>query len=276
MKKLMFFILTAVMAIGLGGTALAATTVELNVDGGVSNVYWGPSFSTATGGASLYVLSGTIFDITTTGNNESATTLYAISNTLTNADGTELLNMQLMTNADLSGSTPLGGPQLVSGTSDTVIVYVTAKETDTVGGQPESGNTLYAINGGTGAVYWTTAIPSTGFRNSSQGAKTGGIFDHANTGTTFFSTAPVTIDTSSYISDTLGGATIFGVSGASAIGNALVGSGVSVWAIDADTGAYTTSSPGLTNVTGFPFLAGSAGSGVSVVHAAPVVSGSSL
>ena len=275
MKKLMLFILAAVMAVGMGGTALAATTVEFNVDGGVSNVYWGPSFGTATGGASLYVLSGTIFDITATGNNESATTLYGISNTLTNADGTELLQQQLMTSgnfADISGSTPIGGPQLVSGTSDTVIVYVRASSLDTVGSQPESGNTLYAINGGTGAVYWAKAIPCTGFAPTSDLS----VFDGANTGATFHCTAPVTIDTSSYISDTLGGATIFGVSGATWTGSALIGSGVSVWAIDADTGAYTTSSAGLTNVTGFPFIGGSAGSGVSVVHAAPVVSGSSL
>ena len=275
MKKLMIFILAAVMAVGFAGTALAATTVELNVDGGVSNVYWGPSFGTATGGASLYVLSGTIFDITATGNNESATTLYGISNTLTNADGTELLQQQLMTSgnfADISGSTPIGGPQLVSGTSDTVIVYVRASSLDTVGSQPESGNTLYAINGGTGAVYWAKAIPCTGFAPTSDLS----VFDGANTGATFHCTAPVTIDTSSYISDTLGGATIFGVSGATWTGSALIGSGVSVWAIDADTGAFTTSSAGLTNVTGFPFIGGSAGSGVSVVHAAPVVSGSSL
>ena len=279
MKKLMFFILTAVMAIGLGGTALAATTVELNVDGGVSNVYWGPSFGTATSGASLYVLSGTILNITAAGNNESATTLYAIANTATNTAGTELLTTQLITDTDISGSTPIGGPQLVSGTSTTVIVYVRASSLDTVGGQPESGNTLLAVNGLNGTVYWETAIPCTGFGRSSDRS----IFEGADTGVTFHCTAPVTIDTSSYISDDLGGATIFGVSGASSIANGsngqqnnLLGSGVSIWAIDADTGLFTTNTVAASNITGFQFTPGGPGSGVSVVHAAPVVSGTSL
>jgi hypothetical protein len=49
--------------------------------------------------------------------------------------------------------------------------------------------------------------------------------------------------------------------------------GVSVWAIDADTGLFTTSVAGNANVTGFQTIGTS---GVSCVHAAPVISGNSL
>jgi hypothetical protein len=195
MKKLMVFILAAVMTAGLGGTALAQTTVELDIDGGVSNVYWGPSFGTATSGASLYVMGGSILNNAAAKGTQSATTLYAISNTEPNAAGTALLTAQLITNRNISGSTPLGGPQLVSGTSTTVIVYVKAAASDTVGSNPESGNTLLAVNGLNGTVYWETAIPCTGF---TPGTAAGAIFNTANAGTTLYSTAPVTIDTRLY------------------------------------------------------------------------------
>ena len=277
MKKLMVFILATVMVAGVFGTALAVDSGNLDATGGVSNVFWTPSFSTADSGASLYVLTGTILDITATGNNESATTLYAIANSATDAAG-NLVRAQLITDSNISGSTPIGGAQLVSGTSTTVIVYVRASSLDRVNDQPESGNTLMAVNGLSGAVYWETGIPCTGFGLRSSDLS---IFGGADTGVTFHSTAPVTIDTSSYISDALGGATIFGVSGASPTANNSnggtdPGSGVSIWAIDADTGLFTTNTGGNSNITGFQFTPGGPGSGVSVVHAAPVVSGTSL
>jgi hypothetical protein len=268
MKKPMIFILATALAFVFGGTALAQTTVELNVATGVSNVYWGPSFATTTAGASAFVLSGTILTETTT-KDVTGTSLYAISNTLTSADGTEMLSQFLTFD---SATTPIGGPQLLSGTSDTVILLVMGPMTGGVGDGPDSGGTLYSIDGGTGTVYWTRPIAISGYTTSAQ-ADEGGLFDSVNTGATPYVLAPVTIDSES-IDDS--GATIFGVSGTTPviIGDDNGAAGVSVWAIDSDTGGYATTAAGNSNVTSF--VVTDEYSGVSNVVAAPVISGDSL
>jgi hypothetical protein len=103
MKRLIVIMFAAFLAVGVCGTVLAQDTVELSTaTSGVSTVFWGPVFSTHTSGASAYVATGTILDEANT--NETGTTLYAISNTLTNAIGTELRLQKLKFD---SGSTPL-------------------------------------------------------------------------------------------------------------------------------------------------------------------------
>lgn len=262
MKKLMMIIMALFLAVGFAGTAMAANSVELGgAASGVYTVTWDAVFGTAQGGASAYVVTGRTAD--DAGKPvETGATLYAISNTLTNAAGTELRAVALKY---IAGVTAVGGPQLVSGTSDTVILYVQSPVAvgDTAA---NAGNTLYAINGGTGAEYWSTGIPAN-FFNVNLGAGDAGLFDSSNAGATPYSLAPVTIDTESKATS---GATIYGVTSGYDV-NGTTQTGVSVWAIDAETGVYTTNSIGMSNVTGF-----TGASGVSVIHTAPVVSGASL
>ena len=273
MKKVCVLIFSIFLIMGLAGTALSANTVELSTaTSGVSSIYWGPVFcNPATGGASAFVLTGPIW---TDGEKlDAGTSLYAISNTRTQTSDTEMLAQKLFYE---SGATPIGPPQLVSGTSTTVIIYILGSGAGKVGSGTDSGGTLYAIDGGTGTVYWQKSIPVSGY-----GAATiaqAGIYNYDNSNGTPYCTAPITIDTESYTS-TRGGATIYGVSGASVY---FAGSsvdtgtgGVSVWARNANTGNYATIVGGAaSNVTAFPIQ--ESFSGVSVVHAAPVISGDSL
>jgi hypothetical protein len=265
MRKRLIFILAGVMAAGFMGTALAQDTVELiTPTSGVSRVYWGPVFGNATGGASAFVSSSTILGDSPV----SGTTLYAISDTLASADGTQMLTQALQFDA---GATVIGGPQLVSGTSDTVILYVLADVTDANVNHEGlvTGNTLYAINGGAGTAYWELNLPVTGYEPANAGAgDPSGVFDSTNTGLTPYCTAPVTIDDES-ISES--GGTIFGVTGSGT--TTAGGSGVSVWAVSAQTGTYALTPDGLSSTTIFSFAGAS---GVTAVHAAPLISGDSL
>jgi len=263
MKKLMLVILALAMAVGFAGTALAANTVELNFNtssSGVTRVFWSPVYGTATGGASAFMVGGNISNETTSGIN-TGTTLMAVSNTLTNTAGTELRAVGIKF---VSGATPIGGPALKSGTSDTVYFQVFSPvAVGSVAGT--SGNTLYAINGGTGAEYWTKGLASNGFY---VGAVNTAVFNSVASGTSAFSLAPITIDTES---SSTSGVTLYGVtSGASGV-QTNGGTGVSVWAIDGETGAFTTNTLAQSNVTGF-----TGASGVSTIQAAPVVSGTSV
>ena len=270
MKKLMILVLALSMAVGFAGTAMAQTTVELNFNdtaSGVSRVYWSPVFGTATGGASAFVVGGSILNETADGI-FTGTTLYAVSNTLSNTAGTELRTQSVLF---ASGATPIGGPQLISGTSDTVVAYVQAPSTQTVGdGTSNSGNTLYIINGGTGANIYEIGLVGSALAAASDGP--GSIKSNADTGLTPYSTAPVTIDTETVA--TSAGATIYGVSGATNTEATTGAAGVSVWAISAQTGTFATYA-GLADAGLTAFVAGGE-SGVSAVHAAPVISGNSL
>jgi hypothetical protein len=262
MKKWMILVLAACMAVGVAGTALAANSVELG--GTASTVYsvvWDAVYANAPGGASAFVATGRVGEDPTLGV-EAGTTLYAVSNKWTNAAGTEMRAVALQA---VAGATTVGGPALVSGTSDTVYWYVQSPVA--VGNTAAtSGNTLYRINGGTGAVYWSTGIPGNGMTAGVGG--NAALFDSANAGGTPYSLAPITIDTES---SKTSGATIYGVTSGYDVNGLGTQTGVSVWAIDAETGVYTANSTGLSNVTGF-----TGASGVSVIHTAPVVSGNSL
>ena len=278
MKKLIVFILAAAMAVGLGGTALAQSTVELNIDdSGVSYVYDSAAFATADGGASAFVVGGFgIVPTTTNATATSGTTLYAISNDKSNGDGTAMRRMALTafdTSLAGSGATAIGGPQLLSGTSDTIILYVMGGPELTVGDGVDTGGTLYSINGGTGAAYWARPIAASGFRLNGSEAD---LYSTNASGVTMIPTAPVTIDNESIETS---GATIFGVSGATWFGgnqdNTRDGTtGVSLWAVASGDGSYATSSAGNSSVTAFSIY--DSYTGISVVHAAPVVSGTSL
>jgi len=266
MKKLMVFIFAAIMAVGFAGTALADTVELTTATSGVSRVYWGPVFGTATGGASAYVVGGTIADDSPV----TGATLYAISNDKMNAAGTEM-RAQILNSGSWwrSGATPIGGPQLISGTSDTVVVYVQASAADAVGnGTTFSGNTLYIINGGTGAAIYQLGIPNGGMI---RGGGSGGVLRGADSALTPYCLAPVTIDSESV--GTTAGATIYGVSGATTSAVINANAGVSIWAVSAQTGTYVTAGGVQTGLTSFVT---SGPSGVSSVQAAPVISGTSL
>ena len=260
MKKLMTLILAVSMVVGITGTAMAANTVELDSASNRSlRVYWGPVFGTDTSGASAYVATGAI----TADSPFTGVSLYAISNDKTNTAGTEMLAQELSGgNWWVSGTTPIGGPQLISGTTTTVILYVASKTG--VGNTANSGNTLYAINGGTGATIFETGLPANNWL--AIGNSTISVFDGANTGASPYSIAPVTIDAESI---STAGATIYGITSASTFGIAgNAGAGVSIWAINAQTGAIA--------VNGTTTFATGGGSGVSVIHTAPVISGNSI
>ncbi|MBW2304732.1 MAG: hypothetical protein JRF57_13595 [Deltaproteobacteria bacterium] len=262
MKKFLAFFLAAAMVLG-AGTALAANTVELSTaTSGVSTVYWGPVFSRHSSGLSAYVVTGAIFNAAS--KLDAGTTLYAISNTLTNTDGTELRVQALKF---VSGATPIGPPQLISGTTTTVVLYVLAPGDERVGSSAtDSGNTLYIIDGGTGTLYHELGIPGNGLGYAAFPASSG-AYDLANAGSSPYCLAPVTIDNEN---TSYSGATIFGITSAG-VTNSVGDSGISIWAVSAQTGTYTTNSSGNSNVTGFP-----SASGVSVIHTAPVISGDSL
>jgi hypothetical protein len=267
MKKLMILVLALSMAVGFAGTALAADTVELvTATSGVSRVYWGAVYGKHSSGASAYVLSGTIADDSPV----TGATLYSVSNTRENAAGTEMSAM-ILNNGGWwdSGATPIGGPQLVSGTSTTVIVLVQASAAHGVGDMTSlgTGATLYAINGGTGASYWETGIINPGVQ---RGIASGGLYTAARTAATQYCIAPVTIDNESV--NTTAGATIYGFSGVSSI-VAGQNSGVSVWAISAQTGTFSTSGGVQTGLTSF---ANGGQSAVSAVVVPAVISGESL
>jgi hypothetical protein len=117
-------------------------------------------------------------------------------------------------------------------------------------------------------VYWTRPIAVSGYAPG--GLEPLGLFEAV--GLTPFCLPPVTIDNESV--DT-SGATIYGVSGVtrSVVGIGDGTSGVSIWAIDSDTGGYAATPDGNSNVTSFEQ---GAYSGVSTVQAAPVISGTSL
>jgi len=256
MKKMCLFLALA-MAVAFCGTALAANTVELyTATSGVSEVYWGPVFTSGPGGTSAYVLTRGIFEPAATKPGQTGTTLYAISGTENNTAGTEMFSRALKY---MAGCTPIGGPQLISGTTNTVVVYVQAPANQTVGNSADSGATLFIVNGLSGAdIKNPIGIPFTGAGVALVGALGAGNY----------STAPVTIDSEN---TSYSGATIYGVSGVSIAAGGGV-RGVSVWGISAQTGAYALT-PSQSNVTSF---VATGNNGVSVVTAAPVVSGTSL
>lgn len=277
MKKLVVFLMAAFLAVGFG-TAMAQTSVELSTaTSGVSTIFYGLTFSTATSGASAYV--NTWGPVNNAAKLDAGTTLYAISNTAANATGTELRATALQY---VAGATPIGAPQLISGTSNTVIVYLHAANATGVGNGLQAaigtlgGATLYAINGLSGAAYWTKGLYA--FANS------GGALNRADgtalrnasaSGATYYSLAPVTIvdENTSY-----SGATIYGViGGVSATPLAGLRAGVSVFAVSAQTGDFSTTPAGRSAVTDIAApLTANFNNGVSVVHAAPAVSGTSL
>jgi hypothetical protein len=284
MKRFTLSIFALLMVFGLCGTVLAApTSVELQTaTSGVSTIYWGPAYSTATGGASAYVVNGKPFDDATKTGEKSGITVYAISNTRTQNTATEMLAAPItaLSTSFLNGATAVGGPQLVSGTSDTVIFYALAGGLNGPGPAAagavtaNTGNTLYAISGN-GTIYWTKGIPASGLLTGGAAFAVVSVLNALDTGSTPYCLAPVTIDTESLTDATgLTGATIYGITMGS--GPAVQSStGVSIWAINAANGAYTTNTSAKNNVTGFTTPAVLT-TGVSVIHAAPVISGNSL
>ena len=271
MKKLMVFMLAAAMALTFVGTAAAQDTVALTNVRADANmvVYWPLVYSDTNNaaahatntGASAYLVSNDPF---AGGWSLGGTTVWAVSNERTNAAGTEMRAVELTAddvNA-LTGTTPIGPPQLLTGTTSEMIVYVLASTR--VASSPYTGATLYKIDGGSGAIM-SAGVPYTGTAFLFNQSVLGSALSNTITGATVWSLAPVTLDWDQATS----AASIYGVSGVSNLNVAAAGgmAGVSIWR----RSSATLGLPAATGTTAFSF-----GSGVSAVYAAPVVSGNSI
>ena len=267
MKKLMIFIFAAIMAISFVGTAAAQNTVELKnvINDANMRVLYPMVYSKMATGATAYLVTNDPY----LGGTWSATgtTVFAISNERLNAGGTEMRAVQLtdLSNQDFftaadSGVSPLGGPQLLSGTTTNMILYVVA--TSEVGSSGLGGATIYRIDGGTGTVELEVGIPYNGFLPGAAGSDlhAGGIYAQTLSGNTPWCTAPVTLDRDA--TDATSAVSVYGVSGTTTMST-----GVSVWR----RSSATLAAPGATGTTVF-----NQASGVSAVYGAPLVSGNSL
>jgi len=262
MKKLMILLLTAAMAFTFAGTVLAQNTVTLSGVPADANlrVFWPLVYSDLRTGASAYMVSN---DPVLGGWYPTGTTVFAVSNERDMNGGTEMLAVQLTALGanNLSGTTPIGPPQLLTGTTSEMILYVISPVPVANTGA-NGGATLYKIDGGTGAIM-SAGVPYTGF--NADNSDIGGVYANTIAGTTAWSVAPPTLEWDAATS----AASIYGVSGVSTLNVAGAGgmSGVSIWR----RSSATLGVPAVTGTTAFSF-----GSGVSAVYAAPVISGNSL
>jgi hypothetical protein len=270
MKKLMILFLSAAMAFCFAGTALAQpTTVELDTNPatGTTRVFFGPMFTTAGDGtgASAYVVTGSPLGLTGTAQ-ATGTSLYAISNTLTNAAGTLMRSQRLRFFG--SGETPMAPAQIASGghkSGVTVVVQTFSWVPGHGGGGTSAGTSIYAVNAAGGKL-WEVYEP---YSNLPSGTGTA-LYDAVSMGTPIC-LAPLTID-DEFVAKA--GSTIYAVSG-STVNGALPGGGVSIFALNAASGVSATINGGAaSNATAFPNVV--TNSAVSTINAAPVISGNSL
>ena len=263
MKKLMVFIFAAIMAISFAGTAAAQTTVELKnvINDANMRVAFPMVYSTMSTGASAYLVTNEYSPDGTW--NPTGTTIFGISNEGLNAAGTEMLAIELtaLDTDSLAGTTPIGGPQLLSGTTTNMILYVLS-QTAVADTTATAGATLYRIAGGPGAeTELEIGVPFTGFegRVGASGAnQSGNALENTLSGQTQWCIAPVTLEWDAATS----AASVFGVSGTT-----LASTGVSIWR----RSSGDLAAPGATGTTVF-----NQASGVSAVYASPVISGNSL
>ncbi len=261
MKKFAVLLLAAAMAFTFAGTAMAQNTVELKnvINDGNMRVVWPLVYSDmGKTGASAYLVAN---DPWLGAWSATGTTVFGISNERTDGGGTEMLAVQLTdlgTDA-LAGTTPIGPPQLLSGTTSTMILYVISP-TAVANTAANGGASIYRIDGGTGEII-SAGVPYSGFQAGPMqpGGAHGGVLVQTITGNTPWSVAPLTLDWDEASS----AASIYGVSGTT-IG---ISTGVSVWRRSSAALALPTA----TGTTVF-----NQASGVSSVYAAPVISGNSL
>ncbi len=271
MKKKTFMgimLLIAAMIFSVGGTCFAATTAKLETqEANIDQVFWPMVYSELSSGASAYLVTGTLIPQQWDSNGVS---VFSVSNDKTDGTGTEMRALAInpaLLNTELTGCTPIGGPQLLSGTTGAMIVYVLAPATQTVNSSASGGGTLYCIDGGTSAINWSVGIEMPNFGPAPVAATTSVFVDYlaaaAGGGLTPYCIAPPTIEW-----DAGGnGASIYGVSGvstAAANGAETTLAGVSVWHRTSGAGA-------ISGQTQFSIQ-----SGISVVGTAPVISGNSV
>ncbi len=157
----------------------------------------------------------------------------------------------------LGGVTPIGPPQLLTGTTETMILFVNSTFSAVANTAANAGASIYRIDGGTGQII-SAGVPYTGFVAGAAGSLAGGVLTDTIVGTTPWSVAPLTLDWDEATS----AASIYGVAGS--LGNS---TGVSIWR----RSSATLAAPNATGTTAF-----NQASGVSAVYAAPVISGNSL
>jgi len=222
MKKLMVLMMAAFMAVGLVGTASAVDYTRSLSNANTLTFFASPVVES---GGTVYLLAGG-----PVGNQASS---GASVQMIDPATGVSSFWLGAATTA---GSSAYGTPAVISGETLFVQVYNTASAANT-------GTSLVAINGSTGATYYTVNIPRAAQDSVGTDFPGGGRFLGA--GTTGYA-APLTIDPA--------GTTIYGVSGVSQLGT-----GVSIWSLKISNGSLT-----------------SFGTGVSTIFAAPIVSGNSI
>jgi hypothetical protein len=266
MKKL--FVLILAVAMAFAGTAMAQNTVDFsniqNDPGATMRVWYPGTYSTVDTGASAYYVTnqGWIPGDWTWG----GTTVWGVSNTDTNGAGTEMKAVMMTDVAVnfLGGVTPIGSPQLLSGTTSHMILYVLAdRGVANVAGT--AGASIYRVDGGLGGgVVQVVVIPFTGL-GTPGGACCGALADTL-AGNTALQMAIPTIEWEEAHS----AASVYGISGASNLNVAL--GGVSIWRRNSDYLGVAPSDTGANaGTTAFP-----GASGVSNVWASPVIAGNSV
>jgi hypothetical protein len=264
MKKLFVLILAAAMAM-TAGTAMAQNTVDFsNIQNDPTmRVYYPGTYSTVATGASAYYVSnqGLIPGAWTQG----GTTIWGVSNNETNAAGTEMKAVMMTDVAvnNLTGCTPVGGPQLLSSTTSHMIQYVIASRGvgDVAG---SAGATLYRVDGGAagGGVLQEIGIPFSGYGTVADAPS---ALAATLAGTSGWQLAIPTIDA---WEEAHSAASVYGISGVSV---PMFG-GVSIWRRNSDYLGVAPSDTGANAGT----TAFNSNSGVSAVWASPVIAGNSV
>jgi hypothetical protein len=187
-----------------------------------------------------------------------------VSNNETNGAGTEMKAVMMTDVAvnNLSGVTPIGGPQVITGNTTHMLQLVMANRG--VGNVVGSGGvSLYRIDGGlAGGVLQEIGIPCSGFVTPT-GSEQGALVSTLTGNTPWLLSVP-TIEWEAAHS----AASIYAVSGTSTV----VGSGVSIWRRNSDwLGTAPSNNGANAGTTTF-----APNSGVSAVWASPVIAGNSV
>lgn len=276
MKKIFVALLAVTMSIAFAGTAMAVLDRTADL-GAVQNdptnqmrvFYPGTYSTTVDSGASFYLVTNQGYFPGTW--QLGGTTVWGVSNNDTNAAGTEMLAVMLtnVTANNLTGCTPIGGPQLLSSTTSHVIQYVLAGQ-GVNNNNANGGATIYRIEGGANSrVVQEIGIPYSGITPEAAPAFQAEVGPFASTlaGTTPWQMAVPTIEWEAAHS----AASVYGISGVTHT-HSNVGGGVSIWRRNSDWLGVAPSDTGANaGTTAFPVV-----SGVSSVWASPVIAGNSV
>jgi hypothetical protein len=273
MKKLFVAFLAVAMTFTFAGTAMAVLDGTVNFGnvqndaGNTMRVFYPGTYVTVTTGASAYFVTnqGFLPGTWTLG----GTTVWGVSNNDTNAAGTEMLAAMMTDVAgnNLTGCTPIGGPQVISSTTSHVIQLVLSNQGVNNNGT-NGGASIYRIEGGPNSrVVQEIGIPYSGITYTPNFSDEINVRVATIAGTTPWMMAVPTIEWEEAHS----AASVYGISGVShTVSN--VGGGVSIWRRNTDwLGVAPADTGANAGTTAFPVV-----SGVSAVWASPVIAGNSV